>query len=187
MVSMDNNPLRYDRWIEEALRGVIRRALSYAEHSGLPGDHHFYITFLTDAEDVVIPTYLHREHPEEMTIILQHQFDSLTVSDDQFEVSLRFNGKLERLCIPFAAISAFSDPSVNFGLQLKMIETDEFEDDDTDFDEEMPDSDDADWRGPPGPPAEFAVPANRSEATEPSDDDDGKTGEVITLDAFRKK
>ncbi len=117
---MEYDPLRYDTWIEDALRGVIRRALAYAADNGLPGEHHFYITYRTDGEGVETPGYLKAEHPDEMTIVLQHQFENLVVNQDAFWVTLRFNGKPERLRVPFNAVLSFADPSVNFGLQLKM-------------------------------------------------------------------
>jgi len=98
---MDSDPFRYDAWIEEALRGVIRRSLAYASENGLPGEHHFYLTFRTEANGVEVPAYLKAEHAEEMTIILQHQFEELIVNEDAFWVTLRFNGKPERLRIPF--------------------------------------------------------------------------------------
>jgi len=121
----DDDVLKYDAWIENALRSVIRQALNSASDYGLAGEHHFYITFRTNDENVAIPTHLKAQHPEEMTIVLQHQFDSLTVKEDFFSVVLRFNGKPETMTIPFIAITSFADPSVNFGLQLKMTELDD--------------------------------------------------------------
>ena len=105
---MTSSEVPYDRWLEEALRGVIRRALAY-----------FYLTFLTAAEGVELAPELGARYPDEMTIVLQHQFWDLTVEDDRFAVTLKFRGRPSRIVIPFAAISAFGDPSVNFGLQLK--------------------------------------------------------------------
>jgi hypothetical protein len=113
--------LRYDLWIEEALRAVIRRALAHAVSEGLPGDHHFYITFRTGDDGVGLPRYLKAQYPEEMTIVLQHQYRDLRVDDDGFQVTLRFRGKPERLTVPFKTVTAFHDPSVNFGLQLKTV------------------------------------------------------------------
>lgn len=113
--------LPYGEWIEEALRDVVRRALTHASEYGLPDEHHFYVTFRTDADGVAIPSYLRALHPAEMTIVLQHQFWNLGVGDEGFAVSLKFRGKQERLEIPFAAITQFADPSVNFGLQLKLM------------------------------------------------------------------
>ena len=116
---MTSSELPYDSWLEEALRGVIRRALTHAAEEGLPRAHHFYLTFLTAADGVELPLELRAKYPDEMTIVLQHQFWDLSVEDDHFAVTLKFRGRPSRLVIPLAAISAFGDPSVNFGLQLK--------------------------------------------------------------------
>lgn len=170
---MEDDILRYDIWIEEALRGVIRRSLTTVEESGLPDDHHFYITFKTDHPDVNIADWLRTEYPDEMTIVLQHQFDDLGVGEDGFTVRLRFGGRPERLDVPFEAITSFADPSVSFGLQLKSLDQDE---EDVDYDELTPEE------------LGLEPSANSSSANaEPSDDEDKKTGEVIALDAFRKK
>ncbi|MBT3306783.1 MAG: hypothetical protein HN377_09910 [Alphaproteobacteria bacterium] len=163
---MDSDPFRYDSWIEEALRSVIRRSLTYASENGLPGEHHFFLTFRTDAAGVEIPGYLKSEHGEEMTIILQHQFEELIVNEDAVWVTLRFNGTPERLRIPFDAMVSFADPSVNFGLQMKMpneLEDDEAQD----------------------PPA--AMNADSDMDAPPAAKRPKGTGEVIALDSFRKK
>ena len=118
---MTMDPLRYDKWIEDALRGVIRRVLVQTAVEGLPGDHYFYITFRTKTDGVTLPGNLLAVHPDEMTIVLQHQFDDLVVDEDAFQVTLYFKGKGERLRVPLNAVTAFADPSVNFGLELKTI------------------------------------------------------------------
>ena len=163
----DTDPLRYDVWIEDALRTVIKRTMSYVSENGLPGEHHFYITFRTTDDKVIMPDYLRADHPEEMTIVLQYQYDSLDVDDDAIYATLRFNGKPEKMIIPLSSIVSFADPSVNFGLQLKVANLDD-------------DADDLD-------PDE----AQDLDADQPAEDTkkDGEktTGEVITLDAFRKK
>jgi hypothetical protein len=115
---MADEPLRYDRMVEGALRGVVRDALAEAAKRGLPGEHHFYITFRSKAPGVAIPSYLAAQFPEEMTIVLQHQFWDLAVDDSGFGVTLAFKGKNERLTIPFRAVTGFADPSVNFGLKF---------------------------------------------------------------------
>jgi hypothetical protein len=116
---MAGNGLRYDRMVEEALRGVVRKALEeVAARKELPGAHHFYLTFRTACPGVEIPDYLHEAYPKEMTIVLQHQFWHLTVGKDSFSVTLSFNRMQERLSIPFAAMVAFADPSVPFALQF---------------------------------------------------------------------
>src|SRR3990170_4420004 len=114
-----DSELRYDRMVESALRGVVREALAQVAEKGLPGDHHFYLTFLTNHRGVAIPEYLRQKYPQEMTIVLQHQFFGLEVCEDRFSVSLSFSSKTERLVIPLAAISTFADPSVNFALQFQ--------------------------------------------------------------------
>ena len=118
---MTTSELPYDRWLEDALRGVIRLALAHTAEYGLPGQHHFYLTFATGADGVEMSPELRARYPEEMTIVLQHQFWDLTVQDDLVAVTLKFHGRPSRLVIPLAAISAFGDPSVNFGLQLKTL------------------------------------------------------------------
>ena len=169
----EQDPLKYDVWIEDALRMVIRRTLAYISANGLPGDHHFYITFRTSDDKVEIPDYLRAEHPEEMTIVLQYQYDALDVDEHAIYTTLRFNGKPESMVIPLSAIVSFADPSVNFGLQLKMASLD---DEDLDYEiemelEELEGSDE--------------LAASGSDKT--NDDKQRTTGEVIALDAFRKK
>ena len=115
-MSVDN--IRYDLLTQDALRGVIRTVLTTAATKGLPGDHHFFITFDTRAEGVRMSTRLKASYPEEMTIVLQHQFWDLTVAEEDFEVGLAFNGIPERLHVPLKAVKAFLDPSVQFGLQF---------------------------------------------------------------------
>lgn len=120
--------LRYDQMVEDTLRGVVRRALLEAATSGLPGDHHFYITFRTDGRSVRIPPHLKAQWPREMTIVLQHQFWGLEVNDDSFSVRLSFGGKQEQLFIPFNTIVSFTDPSVKFALQFESAEGDAADD-----------------------------------------------------------
>ena len=115
---MSGNELRYDALVEDALRGVVREALNYAAERGLPGDHHFYITFRTEHPGVDIPRSLRDRYPNEMTVVLQHQFWGLDVGEEGFGVTLSFADVPERLSIPFAALTAFADPSVQFGLQF---------------------------------------------------------------------
>jgi uncharacterized protein len=110
--------LRYDLLTQDALRGLIRRVLTDAATKGLPGEHHFFITFDTRAEGVQVSPRIKAKYPQEMTIVLQHQFWDLKVTDDDFEVGLAFNGIPERLHIPLKAVKAFHDPSVQFGLQF---------------------------------------------------------------------
>ena len=109
----------YPGMVETALRGVMREALARAAREGLPGDHHFYVTFRTRAPGVTIAKHHLTKYPDEMTIVLQHQFRGIEVRDDAFSVSLSFQSRSERLTIPFAAVTTFADPSVNFGLQFE--------------------------------------------------------------------
>lgn len=166
MTDDTDNLLRYDKMVEEALRGVVKRSIQEVVDHGLPGDHHFYITFLTEFPGVQIPDYLRERYPGEMTIVLQYQFSDIYVDDTRMEVTLSFNNVPEKLVVPLASISIFADPSVNFALQFQPIGEDgeaDFLDvlDESDFD---PDDDGNDG-GPKG----------------------GKTGEVVSLDKFRKK
>src|SRR5712691_2919901 len=117
--------IRYDLLTQEALRGVVRTVLADIAKKGVPGEHHFYITFDTRAEGVRLSPRLREKYPEEMTIVLQHQFWDLVVSDTTFEVGLAFGGVAERLLVAFDAIKSFVDPSVNFGLQFEQVTEDE--------------------------------------------------------------
>ena len=105
--------------IESDLKSVVVEALGQVAQHGLPGAHHLYVTFATGFSGVELPDHLHEKFPEEMTIVLQHQFWELVVEEDRFLVTLSFNDVPEQLVIPFRAIKSFADPSVNFGLQLK--------------------------------------------------------------------
>ncbi len=109
----------YEGLQQDAMRGVVRAVLHQTVKLGLPGDHHFYISFLTQAPGVILSKRLREKYPHEMTIVLQHRFWDLIVSDDRFEVKLTFDSIPERLVIPFAAIKVFIDPSVRFGLQFE--------------------------------------------------------------------
>jgi hypothetical protein len=120
---MPTDHIRYDLLVQEALRSVVRKVLGDAARNGLPGDHHFYISFKTQAPGVMVPAAMRQKYPDEMTIILQHEFWDLAVNGEGFEVSLSFSRKPERLAIPFAAITGFSDPSVpTFGFKFMVPE-----------------------------------------------------------------
>lgn len=108
----------YPGFIDEAMRGVVRKALRQVAESGLPGDHHFYISFATEHPGVRVSPALKTRYPKEMTIVIQFQFWDLTVEDEGFSVTLSFNNVPEKLVVPFAALIAFADPSVKFGLQF---------------------------------------------------------------------
>ena len=157
--------LRYDKMVEQALRGVVRQAIEEVMKDGLPDDHHFYITFMTDYEGVDIPDYLRERYPGEMTIVLQYQFYDLKVDKEKMNVTLSFNNVPERLVVPLAAITIFADPSVNFALQFQPLGEES--------------------EGEPEPD-----PDGTDGATDTKGKDDkkgGKTGEVVSLDKFRKK
>src|SRR3954466_4401240 len=117
---MAKDELGYDRIVERQLRGVAREVLVQVGSKGLPGDHHFYITFRTDFPGVSIGPTLKAQFPKEITIVLQHQFWGLEVTDESFAVTLSFSGKHERLHVPFEALVSFTDPSVKFGLQFEL-------------------------------------------------------------------
>jgi len=108
----------YAKLQQEAMRGVVRAVLQQVVKTGLPDEHHFYISFLTQAQGVILSKRLKEKYPSEMTIVLQHRFWDLIVSEDRFEVKLTFDGIPERLVVPFAAIKVFIDPSVRYGLQF---------------------------------------------------------------------
>jgi len=172
---MAKTVLRYDQMVENALRGVLREALR-ASIEGLPGDHHFYITFRTRHPEVQIPDYIRARYPDEMTIVLQHQYWGLEVPDDWFEVTLSFNRMNERLHIPFAAVTAFADPSAKFGLQFQA-------DTSVELDFGVEDEPAAVAEDLPTAAAPVAQPAAENGASGGNE----QGAQVITLDAFRKK
>ena len=122
----DNVELDYEYLAQKALRQVIIDVLSItAEMGGAPGEHHFYIEFMTTAPGVSIPEHLQQSYPERMTIVLQHQFANLTVEQESFSVTLSFKGKPSDLTIPFDAVTSFADPSVEFGLRFEPVAQEE--------------------------------------------------------------
>ena len=165
---MGKDALRYDEMVEEALRGVVRKALAEAAEKGLPGAHHFYITFETEHPEVSIADHLKSRYPEEMTIVLQHQFWGLEVEESRFSVTLSFNDRHERLTVPFEAVTAFADPAVKFGLRFERQED--------------------------GSPAAAASPSATNLPEEASAPPDaaaerpvGEGAKVVALETFRKK
>jgi uncharacterized protein len=115
---MAEGEIRYDLLTQEALRGVVRDVLTHVQRDGLPGEHHLYIAFDTEAEGVSVSKRLKEQYPDEMTIVLQYQFWDLLVTNERFEVKLSFSNVPEKLVVPFAAVKAFYDPSAQFGLQF---------------------------------------------------------------------
>ena len=126
---MSTDHIRYDLLVQDALRSVVRKVMGDVARNGLPGDHHFYISFKTEAPGVRISNRLRERHPDEMTIVLQHQFWDLGITEHSFEVGLSFGGVPERLLVPFDALSGFFDPSVQFGLKFESSEAEAENDD----------------------------------------------------------
>src|SRR6185437_3385442 len=162
--------LRYDKLVERALRSVVREALSDTAKHGLRGGHHFFLTFETEHPGVQIPAHLREKYPERMTIVLEHQFWDLEVDEECFAVTLSFANTPARLTIPFAALTAFADPSAKFGLQFEAVEGE------------------PGTKTTPAPARTTKPPAKRpspklveapAEGTQ-----EKKPGEVVTLDAF---
>ncbi len=114
--------INYDKLIEKSLKQVVVEALKIAEEQGLPGENHFYITFKTDHPETIIPEELKIQYPESMTIVLQHQYSNLIVSNNYFSVELSFGGRLQTLLVPFDAITYFADPFAKFGLSFSFYE-----------------------------------------------------------------
>ncbi len=152
--------LPYDAWAQEAMRGVAIRALQFAGEQGMPGQHHFYVSFRTDQPGVTIPARLLAQYPEEMTIVLQHQFWDLRVNEASgfFSVGLSFGGIASTLVIPFTALTAFADPHAQFGLRFRAAPVEAANSEELAADEE---------------PEEAAEPAEEPQ--------------IVSLDAFRKR
>lgn len=162
----EERELSYQTMVEQALRGVVREALELVAEQGLPGDHHFYITFHSKHHGVQLPAYLLKRHPNEMTIVLQHKYWNLEVRDDGFSVSLSFDNTPEQLVIPFASIVSFADPSVEFVLQFEALskqgELDELKHDTSGV---------------------TPLPVREEQPAEGKDE----SAQVVTLDTFRRK
>ncbi len=179
--------IRYDLLTQQALRAVVRNVLADVAKRGLPGEHHFYITFDTGADGVKLSPRLREQFPEEMTIILQHQFWDLAVSEESFEVGLSFSGVPERVGVPFDAVSAFFDPSVQFGLQFEEIAEKQ-------HNKSPANTQKADSTGPapnaptiPPAPASTAEPPSPPVGEQESAQPESAGAEVVRLDRFRKK
>ena len=157
--------------IDNAMRSVVRTAIEQASEHGLPGDHHFFISFLTNHPGVDISPMLKERYPEEMTIVVQHQYWDLKVDDEKFSLMLSFNNVPEKLVVPFAALTAFADPSIKFGLQFHNRE---WQEDDV----HCPATGKTGRELPPEASFDEEPP---SEANPPANDT-----KVISMDAFRK-
>ena len=169
---MADDLMRYDLMSQEAMRQVVRQALEKVEQEGLPGEHHFYITFDTQASGVRLSSRMLDKYPEEMTIVVQHQFWDLETTDSGFSIGLSFDNVPEALSIPFAAIRGFFDPSVQFGLQFEASE-----------DEEAPAEEDAETSALPSPPELDKITDDSQAETK----EEESSADVVSLDAFRKK
>lgn len=183
-----NDRFHYDALVDDALRGVVRRVLRQVGDKGLPGSHHFYISFRSTDPGVRLPDYLRAKYPEEMTIVLQHQYWDLIIAEDFFEVTVSFNKQQERIKVPFAALSAFVDPSVRFGLQFDRK-------DKGTVPAEKPAATPATTTPLPapekrpslgGPAGEVKPDAEAKPAEEPAKPDD-PASKIVKLDSFRKK
>ncbi len=186
---MADDHIRYDILTQEALRGVMRKVLGEVARTGLPGNHHFFITFLTGAPGVRVSSRLRERYPEQMTIVLQFQYWDLKVTDSGFEVGLSFSDVPEKLEIPYSAVRGFYDPSVNFELEFYVEQP--AEDEETDL-EEAPASEAAE---PPVAVIGGKKAEKKRKEPEPVAGDEGaeedkepaKSADVVSLDAFRKK
>jgi len=180
--------IRYDILAQHALRGVVRTVLADVAAKGLPGEHHFKITFATAALGVRLSDRMRAQYPETMTIVLQHQFWDLAVNDDAFEVGLSFNGVTERLAVPFDAITAFYDPAVEFGFQFETIKAEASgERGAAGTSPEISNAPATRLPAQPSQPDALPRPvAAKPKASAPSGGGTGG-GEVVRLDRFRKK
>jgi hypothetical protein len=192
---MPTDLIRYDLLVQDALRFVVRRVLSDAARNGLPGEHHFNISFKTQAAGVVVPAVMRQKYPDEMTIILQHEFWDLAVDADGFEVSLNFSRKPERLKIPFDAIVGFTDPSVPFGFKLEPREQSVLANPTSVIATAAPAPEPSEPATPskPSPPlpalAKASPAAAKSKSSEPAKQPEPSetAAKVVSIDAFRKK
>ena len=177
---MAEDHIRYDILAQEALRGVMRKVLSEVARTGLPGSHHFFITFLTNAPGVRISTRLRERYPEQMTIVIQFQYWDLKVTDTGFEVGLSFSDVPEKLEIPFAAVRGFYDPSVNFELEFD-VKTDAVEPP-----AELVETP-AEVAPLPAPAKKPAAARKEAKQAETEEKPAERGADVVSLDAFRKK
>lgn len=188
---MAEDLIRYEALVLDALRGVVRAVLLRVLKRGIPGDHHFFITFDTRAPGVGLSKRLKEQYPHEMTIVLQHQFWDLAVTEDRFEVRLSFNNIPERLIIPFSAIRIFQDPTVHFALALRSPDGDEG-DGKASADMTLLPAPKADLAGMPLPGQLADADSRELAASAPAESEEQpqeerRTAEVVSLDKFRKK
>ncbi|MEN5276422.1 SspB family protein [Brucella sp. TWI432] len=187
--------IRYDILAQEALRGVIRKVLAEVATTGLPGNHHFFITFLTGAPGVRISSRLKEKYPEQMTVVLQHQFWDMLVTDQLFEIGLSFGDVPEKLTIPFSAIRGFYDPSVNFELEfdVSVVQPTSDNDEGSNISSiELISAEETSAKKPKSKPRKTAAEKAESAAKDKEDADGDDTepkpsADVVSLDSFRKK
>lgn len=187
---MTEDILRYDILVQNALRGVIRKVLSEIDKTGLPGNHHFFITFMTGAPGVKVSNRVREQYPEQMTIVLQHQFWELEINETGFGIGLSFSDVPEKLYIPYTAIRGFYDPSVNFELEFDVEQADNDTNDEGasevatgDDTDSIVQDDNKDTKA--AKTAENA--SDDSDDDEPEAEDDEASADVVSLDAFRNK
>jgi uncharacterized protein len=181
-----NDRFHYDALVDDALRSVVRRVLRQVADKGLPGSHHFYISFRSTDPGVRLPEYLRAKYPEEMTIVLQHQYWDLVINEEFFEVTVSFNKQQERIRVPYVALSAFVDPSVRFGLQFDRKDKAAAGGEKVEAGaNQAPSSLPAPEKRPSiGAPAEGAA---TPEAAAPDDKPEDPASKIVKLDSFRKK
>lgn len=157
---MSEDYINYPQMIDNAMRNMVRDVMRRVQSEGLPGEHHFFISYNTQFPGVKMSDQLRAKYPKDITIVMQHQFWDFKVEDHQFNVTLSFGGAPEKLTVPFAALTAFADPSIKFGLQFQSLSTEE----------------------------NFIPPTSGGDEPEPASDDSGEgMDKIISLDAFRKK
>ncbi len=174
---MAEDQMRYDLLAQDALRGVVRFALKRVEKTGLPGEHHFYIAFDTNAPGVRISDRLRKQYPQEMTIVLQHQYWGLEVTEERFHVELSFDNIPEKLTVPFDAIKGFFDPSVQFGLQFEIGEANE----------NVGPEETSETAEAPAQAIGDVTEGAEAPSSDPEEDADTPAEKVVSLDSFRKK
>ncbi len=158
---MTDDMINYPMMIDAAMRGMVRDILKRVQSEGLPGEHHFFISYSTTHAGVKMSDQLRAKYPTDITIVMQHQFWDFKVEENQFHITLSFGGAPEKLTVPFAALTAFADPSIKFGLQFQAIAVDD----------------------------DFIPSIGETDLAEEASDDntDDGTDKIISLDAFRKK
>ena len=204
---MAEDLIRYDILVQEALRGIVRKVLNEVTRAGLPGDHHFYISFETCAPGVQVSNRVRSKYPKEMTIVLQHQFWDLVVTENAFDIGLSFGGVPEHLHIPFKAVKGFFDPHVQFNLQFEPYRADEKQLEKSESETELEaaigdnaniaedteetvanlekvlneaDNEDSETGAE-------APEGDKKDAPDPESDEPSGGADVVSLDAFRKK